>query len=64
MVVEKSSELEVRMKRRDGYVMIFEGVYNVSILDYLIYRVRKFFVGWVVVEFFWKSSLCMVRGEY
>lgn len=64
MAVEKSSEPEARMKRRDGHAMTFEGVYNASILDYPTHRVRKPFVGWVVVESFWKSSLCMARGEY
>nr|XP_014705199.2 transmembrane protein 202-like isoform X1 [Equus asinus] len=49
MAVEKSSEPEARMKRRDGHAMTFEGVYNASILDYpthrpvLPYRVHRFY---------------------
>ena len=59
MAVEKSSEPETRMERREEHAMAFHSIYSSSILGYPTYRVRKPFIGSVVVESFVGSSLCM-----
>lgn len=40
MAVEKSSDPETKMERREGNAMPFHRVYNSSILGYPTYRVR------------------------
>jgi hypothetical protein len=62
MAVE-ASEPEARMERKEEDSTVLYSVFNAGILSNLTYRVKKPFVGGLVVGSFWRKQLIYVTGK-